>query len=258
MSKSKLYISIADIHYPKIHKPTLNAILEFLDDRKVDGLIFQGDQLDFECISHHTKGKPLYRLRGGFMRDVKGFEETVLAPIEKRLTKNTERYWIDGNHERFAADVIEEQPELEGALDYKEILKLEERGYEIFPLGHAIRLGKLNVIHGEVLSGLGNQGGVFPARKAVELYACNVLAAHSHSPQMFTKVSPVEHTQKWAGWIAPITGATNPSYLRNRPTAWANGFSLIEMRADGNFNLYLVMVHNGVFSWGGKTYGEKK
>lgn len=257
MAKVRTYLILADIHYPKIHKPTLNAALDFLDKNKVDGLVFQGDQLDLECISHHTKNKPLYRLRNGFMKDVQGFERDVLLPIEERLSVNAERYWLDGNHERFAYDLIEEQPELEGAVDYKQLLQLTKRGYEIIELGHALKIGKLNIVHGEVLSGIGNQAGMYPARKAVELYAGNVLAAHTHAMQMYTKISPVEHTQKWAGYVNGILGETNPSYLRNRPTAWSHGLAILELHDDKNYNLYLVHIHNGQFSYGGKLYGGK-
>jgi len=254
--KVKTYVVLADIHYPKLHKPSLNAVLDFLDKNKVDGLIYQGDQLDFECISHHTKNKPLYRLRNGFMKDIKGFEQDVLLPIERKLKKDAERYWLDGNHERFAFDLIEEQPELEDAVDYKKFLQLIERGYKIIELGHCLKLGKLNIVHGEILSGLGNQGSVFPARKAVDLYGGNVLAAHSHAPQMFSKISPVEHTQKHQGYINGIIGALNPGYLRNRPTAWMNGFAILELRQNGLFNLYLVNVIDGKFSYAGNVYGE--
>lgn len=251
----KIYAVLADIHYPKIHRPTLNAVSDFLSQNKVDGLVYQGDQLDFECISHHTKNKPLYRIRNGYKKDIEGFEREVLLPIEKHLRRNTERFWIKGNHERFEHDLVEEQPELEGILDHVQHLKLIERGYEITELGHALKIGKLNIVHGEILSGIGNQGGVFPARKAVELYAGNVLAAHSHAMQMFTKVSPVEHTQKWAGYINGIIGETNPSYLKNRPTAWTHGFTLIELHEDATYNLYLINIHKGRFSFGGKMYG---
>ena len=255
MSKVEIYAVLADIHYPKIHRPTLKAVLDFLDKNKVDGLVYQGDQLDFECISHHTKNKPLYRIRNGYMTDIKGFEREVLNPIEKLLKPSCKKTWIKGNHERFEFDLVEEQPELEGVLDHVSHLRLVERGYEIIELGHCKKLGKLNIVHGEVLSGIGNQAGGHPAKKAVELYAGNVLAAHSHSPQMFTKISPVQHTHKWQGYINGILGATNPGYLRNRPTAWMNGFAVVEVQSNGHYNLYQITVIEGKFSFAGKIYG---
>src|SRR6266581_4178175 len=78
----KTYVSLADMHFPKIHKPTLAAVKDFLKQNKVDGLIYQGDQLDMENISHHTKGKPWFRQRQGYMSDINGFRKVVLDPIE--------------------------------------------------------------------------------------------------------------------------------------------------------------------------------
>jgi hypothetical protein len=58
------------------------------------------------------------------------------------------------------------------------------------------------------------------------------------SPQSLTKISPVEQKKKHCAWINPILGATHPDYLRNRPAAWLNGFSIVELyTANGFFNL---------------------
>jgi len=252
------YLVLADIHYPKVHRPTLNAVLDIMEDIPFDGIVFQGDQFDMENISHHTKGKPGLRSKAGYMRDITGFERDVLSRIEARLSPAAKKWWIIGNHERFEQDLIEEHPELADLVNHVKLLRLEDRNYAIIPLGHALKLGKLNICHGEILSGIGNQMGIWPARKAVMLYAGNVLAAHSHSPQMFTQISPVEHEQKWQGYINAILGSVNPSYLRNRPTAWLNGFSIVEVQPNGLFNLYLINVIKGKFSYGGKVYGERK
>lgn len=256
--KPKIYVAAYDCHFPKIDKPTLAAILDFLDSNKVDGFIFGGDQLDLECISHHNKNKPLYRTRAAYKQDINGFREKVLEPVEARLKKGAEKTWIIGNHERWEHDLVETNPELEGLADHVALLDLEAKGWKIVPLGHAHSLGKLKVIHGEVLTGIGNQAGMYPSRKAVQIYAQNILAGHTHSPQTFTQISPVEMKKKWQGTIAPIVGAVNPSYLRNRPTAWLNGFCIVEVLPSNNFNLYSVIVTNGQFSYGGKIYGKKK
>jgi hypothetical protein len=69
------------------------------------------------------------------------------------------------------------------------------------------------------------------------------------------RVSPVQQKKKHCGWINPILGATNPDYLRNRPTAWLNGFSVVELyTASGFFNCYPIIVLNGKFAYGGKVY----
>jgi hypothetical protein len=252
------HIVVHDIHHPKVDKPTLNALLHFLSENDIDGFTFGGDQFDFECISHHTKGKALYRTAGAYKLDVSTFDKQVLSPIEKAIGSKAARIWHIGNHERFEDDFIEEHPELQGTIDHVSNLGLLERRWVVRPLGHSSKIGKLNVIHGEILTGIGNQAGMYPSRKAVELYSGSVLAGHTHAPQSFTKIAPVEHVQKHMGFINAILGRVNPTYLRNRPTAWLNGFSIVEVGAGGNFNLYTVIVTAGSFCYGGRTYGTKR
>lgn len=248
----------ADLHFPKVSYPTFNAMLSLLVDPEFDvhGFIFQGDQFDNEEISHHNKSKPYYKEKSSYKSNQDNFDIKIMGPLEKALDKKKveERTWIQGNHDDWEFQFIEAHPELEGMIERREALKLDKRGWEFIPLAHSKRIGELNVIHGEVLTGIGNQAGLYPSRKAVELYGSNVLGAHCHAPQSFAKVSPVEQTKKHMGWIAPILGATNPTYLRNRPTAWVNGFTIVEVYDRGLFNLYPVVVNEGLFSYGGKLY----
>lgn len=256
-SSVKRYVVAADLHFPKLHRPTFEAMIEFIKDIKPAGFIFQGDQFDNEEISHHNKNKPYYKERRSYLRNQEAFDEEVLTVLEQALPRGASRTWIVGNHDDWEFQFVETHPELEGVVDRVAALGLEKRGWEIIPLGHSKKLGELNVIHGEVLTGIGNQAGAYPAKKAVEIYAGNVLAAHTHAPQSFTKISPVEQRKKHMGHINAILGATNPGYLRNRPTAWLNGFSVVEVQKNGFFNLYTIIVIDGKFSYGGKLYGAK-
>jgi len=249
--KSQTWLALYDIHYPKINRDVLKAALSFLKTNKVTGLIFGGDQLDNEMISHHTVGKALFRETGAYQNQLDGFDKEVLTPIEKLLSRDAKRIYIIGNHERFEQDLIEVQPELKGTVDHVKSLRLVERGWTIIPLGHAYRLGKLQVAHGESV------GGMYAAKKAVELYGASVLIGHTHSPQVHTKVSPVDHIQKHQGYVAPIVGNCNPSYLRNKPTAWLNGLVIIEVFGDGLFNVIPLVISKGRFAYGGKVYNGR-
>jgi hypothetical protein len=110
-----------DIHYPEYDKPTKRASFGFLGRVEIGGFIFGGDQHNNDCISYHTKNEPLYRMRRAFKDETDGFEQDFLTPLEKALAKSTRKVWINGNHERFAADVVEEMPELDGQLDRVEL-----------------------------------------------------------------------------------------------------------------------------------------
>lgn len=255
MNKVKRYVVGADLHFPKTNEKTFSCMLEVIKDIKPVGFVFQGDQFDNEEISHHNSNKPFYKERRSYIRNQENFESEILKPLEQALPKGCEKTWIVGNHDRFEWDFVETHPELEGVVDRVAALRLKDRGWEIIPLGHAKVVGELTIIHGEVLTGVGNQAGNYPARKAVEIYGTNVLAAHTHAAQSFTKISPVDHKKKHMGHIAPILGDTNPSYLRNRPTAWLNGFVVVEFYGKGLFNLFSVVVIDGQCAYGGKHYG---
>lgn len=246
-------VVLFDLHYPKVHWTTFRLMLQFIKANKVDEFIFGGDQFDNECISHHTKGKPYYRPRAAYVRDEAGFDAGVLSVLDAAL-RRAKKHWLVGNHDFWEFQLVEENPELEGLIDRPTSLRLAKRGWNVVPLGKSVQVGKLRVIHGETLTGIGNQGGMYPARKAVEMYGCNVLAGHTHSPQSYTRVSPIDQTQKRMGWIAPIGGRTNPGYLRNKPNAWVNGFVVIETGAGGNFNLTPINIMCDWFRYGGKEY----
>jgi len=253
--KIKQAVAVYDLHFPKIHKPTVKCFFQYCQENQPEVFLFGGDQFHLDCISPHTKKTPIFRRQRSYMNDMEGFDEEILTPLEKILPKKCEKVWITGNHEDWEQDLINEKPELEDAIGHVKLLRLEKRGWAVIPLGHCYKVGKLVCIHGEVLSGIGNQAGMYPSRKAVELYGASVLAGHTHAPQTFTKVSPVEHIQKLQGHISPIAGNVNPEYLRNRPTAWLNGFNIIDVLPNGNYNYYPVIVSGGVCSFGRKVYG---
>lgn len=252
-SQIKTWVVGHDLHFPQYSKETFDAMLAFIKDVKPAGFIFGGDQFNNDEISHHTKNKPFYRERASFKRNTDNFDKSILGPLERALGK-VPKVWIIGNHDDWEHQLIEEQPELEGVIERTDALRLSERGWTIVPLGHSYKLGELNVIHGEILTGIGNQAGAYPAKKALEIYSSNVLAGHTHAPQSFAKISPVEKRKRDMAWIAPILGETNPYYLRNRPTGWMQGFTVVEVREKGNFNLYPIIVIDGKFSYGGKEY----
>jgi predicted phosphodiesterase len=255
-----LWVCLFDIHHPKVHKPTLNAAREFIacNRSKVAGVYLGGDQFDNEEISHHNSNKPLYKPAGSYDRNTRSFDAQVLTPIEEIIPRGVEKIWQIGNHDDWEYQFIESHPELQGTIERPILLNLEKRGWQVIPCGGSYEIGKLTLIHGETLSGVGNQASGYHAKKAVETYAGSVLYGHMHAPQSYTKVLPHHRTDKWQGTCSPIVGATNPGYLRNRPTAWLNGFTIVETHGNGLFNVYPVIVVDGQFSFAGQVYGKKK
>ena len=248
----KRFVSLFDIHHPHVDWPTLRAAFDFMSKERVDGLIFGGDNLDCGPISRHTKSKPLFRPRGQMKKDLDSFNAKVLRPAEKLLRKDAIKVWLTGNHEDWASQLIEEQPELEGLLDFPAYLHLQERGFTVFPQGGIYKQGHANFIHGDVLPGT----GVRACQKALDIYVSCLIFGHGHTAANATKTLP--HGAKWRyqAWSMGCVGKLDHHYLKKSPTGWINQIGITEFYGSGFFNHFPVTVFNGHFAYGGKVYGR--
>jgi hypothetical protein len=252
--KPKLWCALYDVHFPQYDKKTFRAILSFIRQNHVDGLLLGGDALDLSCVSHWNANLPGNKRKGELKSDLDGFDKEILRPIEALLPRGCEKVFLTGNHERFLEqDLTESMPELDGMLDFKKYLRLADRGFKLIPLGGEYRIGDLLCIHGEVVG----SGGGNAAKKAVEIYCQNVLLGHGHQLQASSKCSPSRSKKKICAWMSPIVGSVSPRYLKHRANAWVNGMTLVYVRDNGTFNLYQVVITDGVFSFGPTTYSYK-
>jgi len=246
-------VSYFDAHFPKLHRPTWRACLDFVRRNRVDVFVFGGDNLDCSSISRHTKGKPLFRPRGQMKKDLDEFDREMLKPIERAVKSGCELVWLTGNHEDWAAQLIEEMPELDGLLDFPEYLKLKERGWKVKPQGGHFKKGKLKWIHGDVVSG----SGLNAVRNALNTYVENIVMGHGHTAASATKTLPHSRQHKWQAWMTGTGGELDHGYLKKKPTGWLNQFAITEFRRGGLFCHYPVTVYGGACSFGGRIYGRK-
>jgi hypothetical protein len=245
-------VSAFDAHYPHVDKPTWLAILDFVKKTKPEMFIFGGDNLDCAAISHHNKNKPMYRPQGQMRKDLDGFRREMLDPLEKALPRNAKKIWLTGNHEDWLAQLIEEQPELDGLLSIPDYLRLKERGWDVKPQGGHFKHGHLKFIHGDVLT-----GGQAAPGKALNTYVESIVHGHFHAFASATKILPHSAKYKWQAWGMGCVGRLDASYLKKRPTGWLTGFGVTEFYgSQGRFNHIPLTVFNGGFAYGGRYYGK--
>ncbi len=250
-SRPKLYCVLSDIHYPEHDKKALNAVFDFLSKNKVDGLILNGDSLDFSCCSHHVPKQA--RKRGGLKSDLDGFDKQILRKLEILVPKNAERKFGKGNHCRFLDDYLtEENPELEGMLSVEGYLGLKERGWEVGQLGYSFQIGRLNVMHGDSLG-----SGVHAAKKALDVVSDNVMIGHGHQVQCYSKTSPIKQKHKICSWMCGCLCNLTQNYGKGRANAWIHAFGLVYVYPNGQFNVYVPIICDGTFLWNGTLYGAR-
>ncbi len=263
MSHSK-FVALYDMHYgkevkvergirkiyPTHNQKAINTTLQFVRDYDPNTLILGGDQLNCGPISHWNRGKP-YIIESFRLKDeLDTFEKDFLSKIDNIENK----IWLQGNHEQWVSDFVNEHPSLAGMLEPIEYLNLRKRGWKIYSQGEVYKLGKLHFVHGDVILN-GRNNLTNPAKYLVDQTRVSIRAGHIHTYYAYTDINGLDSNDYHTGITVPCLSNTNPSYLKNRPTRFINGFLYGEVLGSGNFNDSVVIINNNKFVLNGKIYG---
>jgi hypothetical protein len=257
MSKSpKWHIALADIHYPEHDAQAISTVLEFISKnrRKIASVTLLGDALDCADLSRHTRGKARLRKHRGYKQDLDGFVRDILGPIEKAVVSGTKLVYICGNHEDWIeSDLLDEMPELDGIVNIPDVLRLAERGWQWVKVGGHIERAGFILLHGDQIG-----SGIHVAKKMVDSVNENCIMGHVHRYSAHSKSALVTVKKKQLGTTLPCLCTVAPSYAKNQPNAFVTGFGVLEEWAPNRANLYVPIIFEGKFSFGGTVYGEAK
>jgi len=249
--KVKVGILLPDIHHPHHSKPCLNLVNQLIKDIKPDYLIYQGDQLNMDTLCHWNEDKQREMEGKRLLSEYEAFDREILKPHEKLTGPKCKKVWLIGNHEYWVEKYLDNHPGFEGIIEPENYLKLKARGFEIIKFNDIYKIGKLNVIHGYYT----NQ---YHAAKTVTAFEGNVVYAHAHTSQEFTKTTPRDIKDFHSATSLPCLCDLNPDYMKNRPSSWVNGFGVVYVLPNGNFNLYRVIIADNSFVFNGKHYVTNK
>jgi metallophosphoesterase superfamily enzyme len=251
----KTFAYLTDLHYgferKSGHKVPLHdlkafgAAYEFLKDFKPDVLIAGGDFLDCGVISHHNKQKKRSTEGLRLLSDAEGLRAEVLKPLEALKAK--ELVYQIGNHEDWVDDLIEENPGIEGMVEIRKMLALEQ--WRVVPQGGYYNLGKLTFLHGDQLS-----GGDHVAKAAVVAWERSVRFGHFHTYQTYTKVSPIHEKLGRTGIAVPCLCTKDPKYGEGKANRWVQGLNWGYVMPDGSYHDYVSIITNGRLVANGKVY----
>lgn len=91
-------------------------------DLKPDVVINLGDMWDLPSFSGYDKGKARFHGRA-YRKDLDAgleFDERLWAPMKKAKKKRPRRVFFEGNHEERMRRALDQQPELEGTIGFKD------------------------------------------------------------------------------------------------------------------------------------------
>lgn len=242
--KVKTGICVFDLHFPKHNKKLWESILKVCKKIKPDYFIFGGDNLDMDEVNHweldrgNKRGMEGKRLR----RSYDNFQTEILGRLQ--LPDYCRKIFMFGNHELWLEQYIDKIPELEGFAEIERNIDLKD--WEIIPYRQTVKVGKIYFHHGEYT-------GKHHASKMVDTFERNIVYGHLHSQQSYTKVTPID-CQPHTAISMPCACEVNPQYMKDRPSAWVNGFGVFYIHPDNNFNIYPVISSNGHFIFQGEYY----
>ena len=248
----KKALVLADIQFPNNNKELLKKVEKYMADEQWDDLIYLGDALDMDAISHHSFEEGNQRALEGkrLKKDYEEFGE-ILRRHRQIVGNKCEITFFKGNHEENPDRFIDRFPTLEGLVEMEDNLPFKELGIEIIkPRGHK-KIGKVYFIHGDIGRGY---LPVCHSKKIVETYNRNVVYGHVHTCQMYTKVSPMGIDETHTAISLPALADINPEWNKDKPTAWLNGFGVMFYNEDNFTVVPIVAVHNKFIAPNGKVY----
>jgi hypothetical protein len=223
-----LWLVINDIHIP-FHEPKpLETALKYGKDKKIDGILINGDLQDYASISFWMSS-----VKRDFDKEISMVLD-FLDLLKKEFPKQ-KKVWKPGNHEyRFPRLYQAKFPDLMGlpmiAMDA--VLDLEGRGIEFLDYRQIVDAGILPILHGHEIATLSR--AINPARGLFLRTKSWAMCGHCHTTS--------EHTERniqgtilttWSvGCLCDLSPDYNP-YGNN----WNWGFALVNVEKNGNFRV---------------------
>jgi len=238
-----------DKHFPLADRAAINVLCKVIKLVKPTIYIDLGDVGEWEAFSSHKWKKktapPLEYLIKTFDQDVRDVNQGMDI-IDEALDKVgcKEKYITEGNHDNWLNIVVGQHPYLPQYL-FKDAVNLEERGYEYYPMGKYLRVGKLNFYHGH------HYGGQYHAANHLRKLGGNVMYGHWHDIQQHSATHIDGQKSAWSiGCLKDMSNEKN-SWLGGRPINWSHAFAIIDFFDNGMFTVDVVQIINGkAIVWG--------
>lgn len=237
----KKVVLLFDVHLTEKVPKQYEVVKKFIKGFIPDIVVLGGDFMDCSSLSHWNQNKK---------REMEGKRFAKECQVANKELDFLQEYsfkqvYLKGNHEDWVDQYVDAHPELEGLIDLESNLKLKERFIEVVDVNKLYRLGNLYITHGMYTN-------LYHAAKHLNRLGCNVVYGHTHNIQSammnMRMQKPIQATA--IGCLCDHS----PSYLKGKPANWINGFAVVYLQDNGDFNLYPVNIIKNKFIFEGKLY----
>lgn len=217
---------------------------KFIRDTKPNTVIVGGDFLEMEALSAWDADKRKLLEGKRYADEIKlGNRELDDIGYDCKII------FMEGNHEARVRAYVEKRPEMEGQVDIRSDLHLDDRGIEWVKENDLLKIGHMHFLHGWYWN------KHHAIRHVIDIGG-NCMYGHVHKPQVYChelRSLRRTHMAMSVGCLCDL----NPAWLRNKPNSWQHGFGYVEFRKDGSFQATPINIIAGSLTFAGQTWSVR-
>lgn len=223
-----------DTHRP-FHDRDAHALFEKVcREMRPDMGVIIGDYLDCYSISFHPKSpERRANLKAEIDDGLEGLDSLQATGIRRWM-------FCEGNHEfRLERYLEQKAPELYGLLGIRELLRIDERGWDWVPYKKWKRVGKIAFSH-EV-----GHAGKTAGQRSLDEFGGNIVFGHSHrgSVTYGGTVDGEKHVALNVGWLGDLESIDYTHQSKTR--GWQHGFGWVDLDTEGNGYCQFIPIVDG-------------
>jgi predicted phosphodiesterase len=221
---------LSDVHIPYHNVEAVTLAMQYGKDKAVNGIMLNGDILDFYGLSTFEKDPRKRR----FSEELE-MGRQFLRVLRKEFD-GVPIYFKLGNHcERYERYLRIKAPELLDVSEFRldVLLKFGEIGVELIDDKRIVKFGKLNIMHGHEF-GKSVFSPVNPARGLYMRGKENCIAGHNH--QTSSHVEPSMNGHVVNTWSTGCLCELHPAYMPINK--WNLGFAYVEREEGEGFTVH--------------------
>lgn len=237
-----------DVHAPYHDHAAWACFLNVAEFWRPDVCVVPGDFGDFAGVSSHPKtpGRLL-----PFATEVE-YANDALDELDAALRDGgcRTKEFLEGNHEsRLSRYVAKQAPDLYEFVDWRGVLRLDQRNWRVTAYKQSIAYGKLRITHDV------GRAGVQAARQSRLDVGHSILIGHTHRGEVSYggNVAGERHVGMSVGWLGdPAAIDYRHADLVRRE--WQHGFGIVHFLASGEFWAQFVPIVKGRCVVDGRVY----
>ena len=240
---------LPDMHVPNENKTAVTVARKINKYYKPHRIIVIGNFFDMTPVSHWMKDKKKSMENQRLAKDYAKGNRLLNKFVREAGSQLSEVVYLKGNHEKWADDYVDKNPEMEGLVEVEHNIKIDKKKVDLkfVEMNDFYKVGKLYLTHGL-------HANKYHAFTTVDRVGASVMYGHTHDVQTYTKIGLAKSTDKHMGLSVGCLCDLSPAYMKNRPNNWMHAVAMVDVFENGDFVPHVLNIVNGKTVYANKIF----